>query len=100
MVVEEGSQMINLDFSIVNPWRTDKIWNILWSKSGSITRNKSWEFNGYHTGNIINVEFRWTLQGDHAGAYLMLGVFGYQVELHFYDTRHWDYDANTWKCYQ
>ena len=92
--------MINFDFSIVNPWRTDKIWDILWSKSRLITQNKAWEFNGYRTGRLINVDFHWTLQGDHAGARLMLGVFGYEVELHFYDTRHWNYDTNTWECYQ
>ena len=92
--------MINLKFNIANPWRTDKIWNILWSKYGSITENKAWEYNGYRTGNIINVEFHWTLQGDHAGARLMLGLFGYEVELDFYDTRHWNYDQNTWECYK
>jgi hypothetical protein len=92
--------MINLDFSIVNPWRTDKIWDILWSKSRLITQNKAWEFNGYRTGRIINLQFEWTLQGDHAGTRIMLGVFGYEAELAFYDTRHWDYDLATWKCYQ
>ena len=92
--------MINLDFSIVNPWRTDKIWDVLWSKSRLITQNKAWEFNGYRTGRVINLEFEWTLQGDHAGARIMLGVFGYEVELAFYDTRHWNYDANTWDCVQ
>ena len=92
--------MINLNFSITNPWRTSKIWDILWSKSGSITENKAWEFNGYRTGYIINLEFEWTLQGDHAGARIMLGVVGYEAELAFYDTRHWDYDLATWKCHQ
>ena len=92
--------MINLDFSIVNPWRTSKVWDILWNKSGSFSKNKAWEFNGYRTGRIINLEFEWTLQGDHAGARIMLGVFGYEVELAFYDTRHWDYDLATWKCDQ
>jgi hypothetical protein len=92
--------MINLKFNIDNPWRTNKVWNILWTKYGSITENKAWEFNGYHTGNIINVEFHWTFQGDHAGVRLMIGLFGYEVELDFYDTRHWDFEKNTWKCYQ
>lgn len=92
--------MINLKFNIDNPWRTNKVWNILWTKYGSITENKAWEFNGYHTGNIINVEFHWTFQGDHAGSRLMIGLFGYEVELDFYDTRHWDFEKNTWKCYQ
>ena len=92
--------MINLNFNIVNPWRTDKVWNILWSKSGSITKNKAWEFNGYRTDRIINIEFHWSLKGDHAGARLVFGVFGYEIELEFYDTRHWDFEKNTWKCYK
>jgi hypothetical protein len=92
--------VINLNFNIVNPWRTDKVWNTLWSKSGYITKNKAWEFNGYRTGHIINIEFQLTFQGDHAGARLMIGLFGYEVELDFYDTRHWNYDQNTWECYK
>ena len=92
--------MINLNFGIGMPWRANKVWDILWSKSRLITQNKACEFNGYRTGRIINLEFEWTLQGDHAGARLMWGVFGYETELQFYDTRHWNYDTNTWNCYQ
>ena len=92
--------MINLNFSMAMPWRSAKVWDILWNISRSVTKHKAWEFNGYRTGRLINVDFHWTLQGDHAGARLMLGVFGYEVELHFYDTRHWNYDTNTWECYQ
>lgn len=82
------------------PWRSAKVWDILWNISRSVTKHKAWEFNGYRTGRLINVDFHWTLQGDHAGARLMLGVFGYEVELQFYDTRHWNYDTNTWECYK
>jgi len=92
--------VINLNFSIAMPWRTNKVWDILWNKSGSFSQNKAWEFNGYRTGRLINLEFEWTLQGDHAGVRIMLGLLGYDVELQFYDTRHWNYDANTWECYQ
>ena len=92
--------MINLDFSIAIPWRSAKVWDILWNKSGSISQHKAWEFNGYCTGRVINLEFEWTLQGDHAGVRIMLGVFGYETELAFYDTRQWDYDVNTWKSYK
>jgi len=92
--------MITLNFGIAMPWRSAKVWDILWNKSGFISQNKAWEFNGYRTGHIINVDFHWTLQGDHAGARIMLGLLGYEVELEFYDTRHWNYDANTWECYK
>jgi hypothetical protein len=91
--------MITLNFGIAMPWRSAKVWDILWNISRSVTKHKAWEFNGYRTGRLINVDFHWTLQGDHAGARLMLGVFGYEVELQFYDTRHWNYDTNTWEYY-
>jgi hypothetical protein len=92
--------MINLNFGIDMPWRTDKVWDILWNISRSVTKYKAWEFNGYRTGRFINVEFDLRFQGDHAGARVMLGVFGYETELHFYDMRHWDYDRHAWECYK
>jgi len=92
--------MINLNFSMAMPWRSAKVWDILWNISRSVTKHKAIEFNGYRSGRLINVDFHWTLQGDHAGTRLMLGVFGYEVELQFYDTRHWNYDTNTWECYK
>jgi hypothetical protein len=57
------------------------------------------EFNGYRTNYIINVNFHFKPVGDHAGARIMLGLLGYVVELHFYDTRHWDHNTNTWETY-
>jgi hypothetical protein len=92
--------MINLKFEILNPWQNDKVWDILWNKSGFVTKNKAWEFSGYRTGHIINVVFALRFQGDHAGTRLIFGLFGYEFELHFYDTRHWDYEKNTWECYK
>lgn len=92
--------MITLNFGIAMPWRSDKVWDILWNISRSVTKHKAWEFNGYRTGHLINVEFDLRFQGDHAGARVMLGLFGYEVELHFYDMRHWDYDRHTWECYK
>ena len=91
--------MINLNFSIANPWRRD-LWNILWNIGRSITKHKAVEFNGYRTGHVIDVEFDLRFTGDHAGARVMLGLLGYAVELHFYDMRHWDYDRNTWNKVQ
>jgi hypothetical protein len=87
--------MIHLNFSITNPWNQD-LWKILWNTSGSITKHKAVEFNGYCTGHIVDAEFDLTVKGDHAGARVMLVLLGYGVELHFYDMRHWDYDRNSW----
>jgi hypothetical protein len=89
--------MINVTFNINNPWSST--WTILWNKSKLLGKNKAVEFNGYRTNHIINADFNFKPAGDHAGARIMLGLFGVDVELHFYDTRHWDYDTYTWEVY-
>jgi hypothetical protein len=86
--------MINLNFNICNPWSNR--WDILWSNRKLIGKHKAVEFNGYRTNHIINVDFNFKPAGDHGGARIMLGLFGFDVELHLYDTRHWDYTTNTW----
>jgi hypothetical protein len=90
--------MINFNFNICNPW-SDR-WNILWSTRGFISKNKAVEFNGYRTNHIFNVDFNFKPAGNHGGFRIMLGLFGHDVELHFYDTRHWDYTTNTWEYYE
>lgn len=90
--------MINLQFNVSNPW--SNTWTILWNKSKLLSKNKAVEFNGYRTNHIINVDLNFNPVGDHGGFHIMLGLFGYDVELHFYDTRHWNYDNNTWEYYE
>jgi len=87
--------MIYFNFNIDNPF-TDR-WNTLFYKSGSLTRHKVWEFNGYRTHHLINAGFKLITKGDHAGIQIELGVFGYSIEFQTYDTRHWDYENNQWE---
>lgn len=89
--------MINLNFNVYNPW--SNTWNILWSQRRLIGKNKAVEFNGYRTNHIINVDFNFKPIGDHGGVRIMLGLFGYDVELYFYDCRHWNYETKTWEVY-
>jgi hypothetical protein len=89
--------MINFNFNVNNPWSNR--WNTLWAKSQFLSDNKAVEFNGYRTNSLINVDFSLNFRTDHAGFRLMLGLFGYEAELHFYDTRHWDRDQSTWVNY-
>lgn len=89
--------MINFNFSISNPW--SRRWKTLWCKHSLLSINKAVEFNGYKTNTIITVDFNLTFQTDHAGLRLMLGLFGYEVEVHFYDTRHWDNEKDSWNVY-
>ena len=87
--------MILLQFNISNP--LSDTWTILWNKSSFLSKNKAIEFNGYRTNHIINVDFNFNPKGDHAGARVMLGVLGFDIELHFYDTRHWNWETDTWE---
>jgi hypothetical protein len=89
--------MINLNITVSNPWSNR--WDILWTRSQVLFANKAVEFNGYRTGSLINIDFSFSVRTDHAGMRLMLGLFGYEVELHFYDTRHWDSEWDTWVDY-
>jgi hypothetical protein len=87
--------MILLQFNISNP--LSDTWTILWNKSSFLSKNKAIEFNGYRTNHIINVDFNFKPKGDHAGARVMLGILGFDIELHFYDTRHWNWETNSWE---
>ena len=87
--------MIHLSFGLSNPW--GRPFDNLWNRSGLITNHKAWEFSAYRTNHIINVDFNYRPVGDHAGVRIMLGLFGYDVELYFYDCRHWDHKTGTWE---
>jgi hypothetical protein len=89
--------MINIHFIIDNPW--SERWNTIWYKNGLLAKHKAWEFNGYRTHHLIDLECRLTFKGDHAGLNVLFGLFGYSVEFSVYDTRHWDYEKDCWKQY-
>jgi hypothetical protein len=89
--------MIKLNLCIYNPWSQN--WNTLWNKSSFVGKNKAVEFNGYRTNHIVNVDLHLKPRGDHAGVRIVLGLFGYDTELHFYDTRHWNYETGAWEVY-
>lgn len=89
--------MINFNFNLYNPFSNR--WDIIWTKSKLLTQHKTIEFNGYKTNSILQINFTLSSRCDHAGVNLMVGLFGYIVELHFYDTRHWDNINNCWGRY-
>jgi hypothetical protein len=89
--------MINFDFNISNPFSSR--WGTLFVSSKKITTHKAIEANLYKTNAIVSINLRISIKGDHAGIQLTGGLLGYEVELHFYDTRHWDYENNCWTTY-
>ena len=49
---------------------------------------------------LFHFEFRVAWKTSHAGVSLWLGLLGFDVGLHFYDTRHWDYENDQWEVYE
>lgn len=90
--------MILFNFIVDNPF-SDR-WSTIFFKNGIFGQHKAWEFNAYQTHHLIDLEFRLTTKGDHAGLQTMVGLFGYSIELGVYDTRHWDYENNRWQIYE
>lgn len=89
--------MITFNFLISNPW--SNTWDLVWGKSGLLTTHKAWELNLYRTNQFIEVYFMLNFNCDHAGIKFNISLFGYTLEYTVYDTRHWDYDNNTWEVY-
>lgn len=90
--------MLHLALKLENPsWdRFDS----LYSKSGNTPwKNKFWEVQAMKSDDIIAFDLRVTTKCDHAGVDLWLGLFGYSVNLQFYDSRHWNYDEGRYYIY-
>ena len=87
--------MINLDFTINNPF-SDRF-EIVASTSKLLTKYKAVEANMYRTATIIKLSLAYSIRRDHAGLQIEFGLFGYDCELNFYDTRHWDYKTHQWE---
>ena len=80
--------MLNLNFNIANPWSTR--WRTLFCKNGLLGQHTAWEFNGYRTHHIVDINFSLSFTGDHPGVFIMLGLLGLSLEVSVYDTRHGD----------
>lgn len=48
---------------------------------------------------IFCFKFEWTFRQDHAGPWLEFGLFGYNIMINVYDSRHWDYENDKWEEY-
>jgi len=87
--------MIDLRFTITNPW--SPIWKILKSSHRQLFKTKVWELNIYRTNQILTLELEYTMRVSHAGLNFMFGLLGYTIQLSITDSRHWDYDTDSWR---
>lgn len=92
--------ILNLRLEISNPFDRWEYFRNLGSISGKVTKNKAWELeHSYYSPMLADIDINWTRQQDHAGLRITLGMFGYGVHFQIYDTRHWNYDTNSWEEY-
>ncbi len=90
--------MITLHFNLRNPW-SDR-WKCVYNTAGiSPFKNKFWELQVDKTNDIVGFEFRYTTRQDHAGVYISLALFGYDVIFNVYDNRHWNSEESRWMIY-
>ena len=90
-------KVFSLRSSINLPFDTFKN---LGSISGKLTKHMAWELeHTYYSGTLYDIDISWSIREDHAGFELVLGLFGYGVHFHIYDTRHWDYARGEWTVY-
>ena len=62
------------------------------------SRNIDFDLSIFYS--LFHFEFRVSWMTDHAGVSLWLGLLGFDVGLHFYDTRHWDNENDRWEVYE
>lgn len=86
--------MIHYSFRIQNPY-SNRFEHAV-TKHGILTQNKAWEFNIYRTAVIFSKSLELNMRRDHAGLRVEVGLLGYEIEFHFFDVRHWDYEKNTY----
>jgi hypothetical protein len=98
-VCEVLMPMINLSVYLHLPIFEDYTKN-LFNKSGLLTPNKAWEVDvTVYPSDLLHLEVRYTKEEDHAGLTLTFGLFGVSLDFMIYDTRHWNYEKNSWEEY-
>jgi hypothetical protein len=92
--------IINFRIELTNPFDRWDYFRNLGSKSGRVFSNKFWELeHSYYSPLLFDADVRWTHRTDHAGLEIGIGLLGYGIHFRIYDSRHWDYDKNTWSTY-
>jgi hypothetical protein len=86
--------MILFQLRIVNPF-SDR-WNTIFYKDHQISKNKAGEIQICKDTTIVRLSINVSTHSDYAGVHFEIGLFGYSIMLHFYDTRRWNYEENRW----
>ena len=90
--------MIYLSLAIRSPFKLVQFHNY-WSRVWRVhsLQHKNFELEFLRTENLLHVNLDINPWTDHGGSSLMLGVLHHEININFYDTRHWDRDHSSWK---
>jgi hypothetical protein len=89
--------MIHLAFNVTNPWSQRKHETIQFWNGSTPWKHKFWELTITRSKTIFAMNFVLSHRQSHAGFDILLGLFGYDLIVDFYDHRHWDYEKDTWE---
>ena len=93
--------MISANICIRTPWFTTPKLKNMFNYYCMIYKFKAFEFEVcYDNSKLLSIILHLQLRGsDHAGPYIEFGLFGFDVTFKIYDTRHWNYNEQTWETY-
>lgn len=81
--------MIYIGFDISNPW-SKQDFEVVCELERAVTKNKSIDINLHKNKTILSASFGISARQDHSGFTFDIGLFGYQLDVFFYDNRHWN----------
>lgn len=81
--------MLYLSFSLRNPW--SNVHRMIYNRFWKVSKNKTIEVGLYRNSCILEFSFGITnFKQDHAGFSFDIGLLGYNLDLTFYDNRHYN----------
>ena len=92
--------MIYFNVNIRHPKWWDRFKSIKYFFGRTPFDHKFWEVQVIQNDNLLRLEFEFTIQQDHAGLNVELGLLGYEIHFKFYDNRHWNTEENRWEIYK
>ncbi len=88
--------MIYIGFNLLNPFSENKF-SIVTAKHMCVTKHKTLEIQlSKHQSCLLSFSLRITMNENHSGFMLSVGLFGYIFDVNLYDNRHWDYETKDW----
>jgi hypothetical protein len=92
--------ILNARLELTNPFDRWEFFKPLGCISGKLIKHKAWELeHSYMSTMLVDFDLLWSVHTDHAGFRLTVGILGYGVGFQIYDTRHWNYERNSYETY-